>query len=182
MSTESDRLEPISLIAACSCGSLTVTLSAAPQSVHAWQLLGMPKRLGQRVHLHVVLSRIRRRRYRRRASQLAPNRRFGPMDRIVILRAMRQHGVPALASLARDLRRSSRMLRRSGVRGSCQALFFLAAQPMAHFSGRRRVDHDAVVRSARQRERLFRGTRDECKRLMFIYAGIASGWEIGKNF
>jgi hypothetical protein len=35
MSTESDRPEPISLVAACSCGSLTVTLSAAPQSVHA---------------------------------------------------------------------------------------------------------------------------------------------------
>ena len=35
MSIESDRLEPISLIATCSCGNLTVTLSATPQSVHA---------------------------------------------------------------------------------------------------------------------------------------------------
>ena len=146
------------------------------------QLLGMPKRLGQRIHVHLVLSRIRRRRDRRRASQLAPNRRFGPMDRIVILRAMRQHGVPALGSLAGDLRGSSRMLRRSDVRASRQALFFVAAQPMAYFSGRRRVDRDAVDRSARRRERLFRDTRDECKRLIFVYAGIASGWEIGKNF
>jgi len=35
MTIESDRLKPISLNAACSCGSLTVTLNAAPQSVHA---------------------------------------------------------------------------------------------------------------------------------------------------
>ncbi len=146
------------------------------------QLLGMPKGLGQRIHVHVVLSRIRRRRDRRRASQLAPNRRFGPMDRIFILRAMRQHSVPAVASLAGYLRGSGRMLRRSDVRGSGEAVFFVAAQSMAYFSGRCRVDRDAVVRGARQRERLFRGTRDECKRLMFVYAGIASGWEIGKSF
>ena len=182
MTTESDRLEPISLIAACSCGSLTVTLSAAPQSVHACSCSACQRDSGSAftytsffAESAVVAIEGEHRNWRRTAAS-------GRWIESSFCARCGNTVVPALGSLAGDLRGSSRMLRRSDVRGSRQALFFLAAQPMAHFSGRRRVDRDAVDRRARPRERIFRDTRDECKRLMFVYAGIASRWEIGKNF